>query len=167
MGFFSVHPMGGELPQEIKDQILDFSAEEIINERFLDAEECKRRVENCLYELAENNLDNYSYVLPFLVLEYKIQIKDKALSEKIKNRIGDGGAKLRGYPVFQSHCEHYPKKENEWNHLQSPFDYAVKLYDLWDELLKGTIPFSVVEKDEGLINFINKQFLKKESPVPL
>jgi hypothetical protein len=72
------------------------------------------------------------------------------LSEKIKNRIGDGGAKLRGYHVFQNTSEHYPKKENEWNHLESPFDYAVKLSDLWDDLMKSTFPFSEVEQVDGL-----------------
>jgi hypothetical protein len=147
MGFYSVHPMGGDLPQDIKDQLLDFSEEEIRNEVFLDAKECKRRLENRLYELAENGLGDYSYVLPFLVLEYKIQIEDKVLSEKIKNRIGDGGAKLRGYPVFPNTSEHYPKKENDWNHLESPFDYAVKLSDLWDDLMNGTVPFSAAERN--------------------
>jgi hypothetical protein len=154
MSFFSVHPMSGDVPQDIKDQLLDFSEEEIGNQRYLDAKECKRRLENRLYKLAGNSLDNYSYVLPFLVLEYKIQIENKVLSEKIKNRIGDGGAKLRGYPVFQKNSEHYPKKENEWNHLESPFDYAVKLSDLWDELMKGTVPFTKIEQDGGFINLV-------------
>jgi hypothetical protein len=154
MSFFSVHPMGGDVPQDIKDQLLDFSEEEIRNERFLDVKECKQRLEKRLYELAGNGLDNYSYVLPFLVLEYEIQIEDKVLSEKIKNRIGDGGAKLRGYPVLQKHSEHYPKKENKWNHLESPFDYAVKLSDLWDELMQGTTPFTKVEQVGGFINLV-------------
>jgi hypothetical protein len=154
MCFYSVHPMCGDMPQDIKDQLLDFSEEEIRNKLFLDEKECKRRLESRLYELAENGLGNDSFVLPFLVLEYKIQIDDKALSEKIKNMIGDGGAKLRGYSVFQHTNKHYPKKGNGWNHLESPFDYAVKLYDLWEELMKGTVPFSEVEQGYRLINWV-------------
>jgi hypothetical protein len=97
-----------------------------------------------------------SFVLPFTLIEHEIGVKDKALSDKVKSMIGDGGAYERGYDVPKNTDENYPDKENNWNDLESPFDFAVKLYDLWDGMMEGSVTFDVLENDEGLFSVLAK-----------
>lgn len=125
------------------------------------------RVENTpegvlLHDYEETRfLEDSSFVLPFLVLEHEIQILDFQLSQKVKQMLRDGGAFARDYPIPKGEEKSYPCVENNWNDLQSPFDYARKAHDLWDLIMDGTLPFTALEQAEGLFATIHDYYAKQ------
>jgi len=102
--------------------------------------------------------ENCNFVVPFTLAELEIQVSDELLSRKFKQMIGDGGAANREYDLPELNSKEYPTKENNWNDLQTPFDYARQLYDLWDELMKGTVSFEVLSQDKGLFAAIDEAY---------
>lgn len=198
MGYWSVHPMGGDAPLDHKYRLdaLLFTKEECEDyETVRDKKEYKKRLEANLQKATEidftreanfydftnakiehvegedgrnhisfENLgitpytEDCSFIVPFLVAEHEIKITNQVLSRKLKNMIGDGGAWQREYEIPTKANGSYPTIYNNWNGLQTPYDYAKKLYDLWDGLMEGTIPFSSIEEDKGLGASIKKMF---------
>ena len=99
-------------------------------------------------------LGKMSFVLPFMVVQREIIVKDPKVSATLKEMITDGGASIRGYDVPNKGEKEYPTRANKWNRLKSPFDHAVKLYDLWDLIMSEKIPFSAMESGPGLLEKI-------------
>lgn len=186
MGYWSTHPMGGDTPldyqaeleeiiglsgdeekEEYKEKIMeklqeladvtftrdafhyDFSKAEITQTK--EGMEVKNLV-STPYE------ENCGFVVPFTIAELGIQISDEVLSRKLKNMIGDGGAANREYDIPNKGSKEYPIKENNWNNLETPFDYARQLYDLWDDLMKGNVSFDVLSQDKGLFAAIDEAY---------
>ena len=112
-------------------------------------------------------LEDNSFVLPFLVMEHEIQISDPTLSQKVKSMLRDGGAFARDYPIPKIEEKLYPSVENNWNDLQSPFDYARKAHDLWDMIMDGTLPFTAMEHAEGLFDVIQHYYAKQNQTKPV
>ena len=160
MGYWSKHPMGGDLPLDFKDKIEYelFSKEELDAELYYDKEEFKLRLTEKLKQIKDMDFtggsttypEDGSFVLPFLIVEYEIRIENQILSQQIKRMIKDGGAKGRDYPIPLKGMPGYPTQVNGYNELQSPFDYAIKLYDMWDDLMTGKRSFDEMDEDQGL-----------------
>jgi len=159
MGYWSQHPLGGDDPQ---DQIANF-----IGVLFPDIDDVDELTLNTVQKFILEKIGEISekpmafniydeYILPFLIAEFKIQIKDKGLSEKIKEMIEDAGSYKFGDEVPQNGDDDFPSKENNWNELSSSFDYGRKLYDLWDQLMNGSISFEQYPS-EGIDSF-NEEF---------
>ena len=159
MGYWSTHPMAGDTPLDYRNNI-DFG---IYTEdewyatcedpSLISREEIKNRWEKKLpkfIEIFEGEEKEGSFVLPFEVVAYQIIIKDKNLSERVKNMIGDGGAKDRGYDCPVSN------KENNYNDFKSPNDYACQLRNNWDDLMDGKISFESLEREVSLIETMVK-----------
>lgn len=122
----------------------------------------KQKVEPVFPEIARDLYrcitEDCSFILPFKIVELEMTIKDKSLSQKIKEMIKDGGAYQRAYDIPEKSSENYPKKENNWNNLETPFDYARKLYDLWDDIMLGKLPFDIIENDQGLFASVEEAY---------
>lgn len=153
MGYWGIHPLSGDMPLDAL-YILDiflFTKEEIRNnEKFNDIEYAKRLKDELKIVSEIEYYSGFNFVLPFKIAQLKLKIKDNELSKKIKNMIGDGGAKYRGYSIKESN------KFNGYNNFESPNDYAGQLEDNWDSLMEGTINFDVLKKSKGLIETINE-----------
>jgi hypothetical protein len=57
--------------------------------------------------------------------------------EKIREAAG------RGYTIPSNASKDRPSQKNNWNGPQTPYDHARKLYDLWNGLMDGNIPFGI------------------------
>jgi hypothetical protein len=174
MGYWSAHPMAGDKPLDVEDFILSevFSKREMKKDMHFDETLVKIRLEKnikklypSLQKLVSDGLVQKCsmFVLPFLLAKYKIQIKDKSLSDAFKNIIGDGGAEDRGYP--EEECT--PTKENNYNGFQSPADYAAELYDKWDDLISGALSFdelstSYKERNLRIVQTKIEEILRKD-----
>ena len=150
MGYWSTHPLGGDTPLYYKEEVMFeiFSMEEFYatfdDINAVPREEVVKRFEKKLPKLVklfEGKCKEGSYGLPFSLVAYEITIKDKNLSERVKNMIGDGGAEYRGYDCPVSN------KENNYNEFKSPNDYACQLKDNWDDLMTGKISFKSLERE--------------------
>jgi len=189
MGYWSVHPMGGDAPSDYRYKIVDalFAEEEQEYDLHWNKEVYKIRLEAHLAEVAdlvymqnaihfdftdvsrtkegfdfENVLqtpyvENCSFVVPYEVIAYQIRISDKQLSAKIKEMIGDGGAANRQYQIPKESDHDFPTRENKWNGLQTPFDHARMLHDLWDDIMLGNLSFDAVKEDSGLFAALAQQ----------
>lgn len=159
MGYWSTHPMGGDPPADAECTLraLLFTEEERNEELHWKDEVYKKRLEENLstvlshhFGRSEDGYGYYPFTFPFTIAELGIRVKDPVLSEKIKEMIGDGDASERGYDTPSEGSLEFPTKANGWNGLQSPFDYAIQLRDLWDDLMNGSISFDVLQPDQGL-----------------
>lgn len=130
----------------------------------------KEKVEPFYPQIAENMYrsitEDCSFVLPFKVIEHEVKIEDKKLSKTIKDMIKDGGAYERGYDIPKETEENYPTESNNWNNLESPFDYARKLHDLWEPIMDGEIPFKSMEEDIGLFGTIIEAYEENDGKHP-
>lgn len=170
MGYWSKHPMGGDTPMDAQghmDWILfpedEYGEEELDFDEDLYKKVLIEKIEDLLQAVEDEEDDEHyllhiaPFVIPFTIHEQEIQIKDEIISKKIKALIQDGGASERGYDIPSPTEENYPTIHNNWNALQTPFDYARKLHDLWDGLMDGSIPFKELEQDIGLFATIEKR----------
>jgi len=186
MGYWSTHPMGGDTPLDYQaklEGIIGLSGDEEKEEY---KEEVTKKLQDLAnvnftrdafhYDFSNANItqtkegmevenlvstpykENCNFVVPFTLAELEIQVSDELLSRKFKQMIGDGGAANREYDLPELNSKEYPTKENNWNDLQTPFDYARQLYDLWDELMKGTVSFEVLSQDKGLFAAIDEAY---------
>ena len=162
MGYFDAHPMSGDQPMDIEDIIYStlFTNEESEAELFQNDDILRERLNLKLNECPElfiaqfkKKLKEYGasdeFVLPFLVVQVKIEIQDKFISSLLKEMIKDGGAKERGYPVLTSNVE------NKYNGFTSPNDYACQLRDAWDNLMEGRLSYEELETRKGLLEVLN------------
>lgn len=159
MGFWSSHPMAGDGPLDAKDELdcLLFSEEEIDNNLYLDEDVYKERLLAHLEEAINLDYpDGQTFVLPFTIAELQICITDKRLSDVIKEMIGDGGNLLRGFPPVQAVSSDYKLM---YNNFQTPLDHANYLRDLWDDLMEGNIPFSVLKERGSFLHTILSNFV--------
>lgn len=170
MGYWSEHPLGGDQPTDDKCDL----CQEIFEIKCCDEEDDNDEdsgIENdeCNFILTEESLTKFvknmkddediesdfgCFIIPFLVAEQELRITDKKLSKKIKSLIQDGNAGNRGYDVPYRKSKKFPTKENNYNNLESPFDYARQLYDNWDGLMDGTISFDILGQCPGLFEAI-------------
>lgn len=153
MGYWDTHPMAGDLPMDAEYALTDllFSNEERDAALHHDSTFYKERLTQKAEEASHIDFfEGQNYVLPFKVAELGIRISDKALSEKIKSMIGDGGASDRGYPLADSSAT------NNYNEFVSPYDYACALYDQWDKGMDGEVDLSTIGMSIGLFDKINE-----------
>jgi hypothetical protein len=159
MGYWSKHPMGGDFPRDERLKIVEKACGscKIYDELFSsDIKNDTYHLDEVIKEgLTEKFIDKatrfrysegHKFVLPFVIAEYEIRIKDKKISDKVKAMIGDGGSSIRGYNI---------------NDPDSPGTHAKRLYDLWDDLMEGKVEFSEIYKDPGLLETIAQ---KKSDP---
>lgn len=159
MGFWSAHPMAGDLALDAKDELdcLLFTEEEIDNDLYLDCEIYKSRLLGNLEEAIHLEYPyGQRFVLPFTIAELQLRITDKKTSYLIKDMIGDGGNQLRGYPPIQAVGKDY---KVTYNNFQTPLDYANQLRDLWDDLMEGKVPFTVLKDQGNLFDYIVQNFI--------
>lgn len=180
MGYWSSHPMSGDAPLDFKDNLdyLLFSEEEIEQKVYFNLDVYKERLENRLKEAmkldytrkvtqytfpqSEENgpgnryLEDASFVLPFTVVECQLRILDPVISQTLKEMIKDGGARTRTYSIPEVGSPEYPTRENEYNQLESPFDYAIQLYENWEGLMNGSLSFDDFGVAPGLFDEMNK-----------
>jgi hypothetical protein len=152
MGYWSKHPMGGDMPLDCEanyvfEQI--FTKEELDSDIEMNEENYSPRLIKHLSTIEMNDPD-YAFIIPFRVMEFEIQIEDPELRAKIKEMIGDGGAQERGYNVPEPGDVDFPTAQNGYNSFQSPFDYAQQLRDIWDDVMTGVKPFGEAQPDHGL-----------------
>jgi hypothetical protein len=144
MGYWGVHPMEGDSPlddrfvihEQIEDENEDF--DELSNDVVV------RRLRDrlpAIYEAVMTKVDEGSrFVLPFTIAENRIRIKDAKMSAQIKELIGDGGHAHRGYDPAAA-----------TGTFETPKDFADQLYQNWDQLMDGTLPFNVLKPSLGLL----------------
>jgi len=161
MGYWSEHPMGGDSPMDSQFVIMDvlFTGEEFDNEEIYTYDEIKKRLSEQIekvLEVVKEDLDD-EFVLPFTIAEFEVQIKDKTLSEEIKEMIYDGDNCERGYEY-----DPVPTKENNYTDFDRPICYANQLRDLWDELMENKSKFNELGKNKGLFVIINEQIEKDD-----
>ncbi|AEO93486.1 gp227 [Bacillus phage G] len=156
MGYWGHHPLSGDAPLDALydlDELL-FTPKELLNyELRYNAEEYSKRLKEKLSQaIMIEYYDDHEFVLPFKIVELKIRIEDEILSRKVKNMIKDGGAAYRGYNVNKMKST----KENNYNNLKTPYDFACQLYDLWDSLMSGEISFDTLTNSKGLFETLNE-----------
>lgn len=151
MGYWGKHPLAGDSPQdeicnvisilfpEEEYQELDNLNISLFRERFIE------KVPDFIERLEEMEI-YCTFILPFLVAECEMRIEDIEFSQKLKSCIIDEEEEMEG-GIYVENGSEYPKKENDWNGLQSPFDYARKLYDMWDDLMLGKVSFDEIPKE--------------------
>ena len=168
MGYWDTYPLAGDSPMDSVCDVIrslykskkafekDFYADE--DEEVAAAiRKVAKLLKNALPSLckkAEKMLGEMSFVLPFMVIQREIIVKDPKISATLKEMIADGGASMREYNIPDEGKKGYPTRANKWNRLKSPFDHAVKLYDLWDLIMSEKIPFSAMESRPGLLEKI-------------
>lgn len=149
MGYWSTHPLAGDAPSDVRDRLLGpLDSEEGFHFQ-LPKEQVgawiSEHLPGLLAQIESEEAPEDFFVLPFIVAEHRVRIADAALSEKIREMIGDGGAKARGYEEAST-----ASAENNWNGFAEPGDYAAQLYALWPELMAGTVPFEAIGRERGL-----------------
>jgi hypothetical protein len=165
MGYWSTHPMGGDGPLDDQDKLIDYITIKCFKPNI------KRKFDTMHYQhkdyeklnkkyityITENlpelityceELEN-SFVLPYLIAEYKIQIKDKELSNAVKSLIYDGGGAERGY---------------DEDDTDSPQAHAQHLRNCWDGLMAGTKAFTEDLFDGGLFAAIFRNIEDNDKP---
>ncbi len=158
MGYWDVHPMAGDDPLDALG-VIDFylfSKEEYFLYNFNDPDNLaeflgiyRKRLLSQLHEAPHLEFPKeQTFVLPYIVCEFQIQIRDEVLSQRIKRMIRDGGASFRGYRLLKS------TKENSYNHFQSPYDYACQLRDLWGDLMSGEVRFDELAHQRSFFEVI-------------
>lgn len=150
MGYWNVHPLAGDIPnnKKLEIDVLLFSQKELVKCFDIDDELYRNRLIQHLEQVSNINLNTFSFILPFLVAQYHIKVSNNILSQKLKRMIGDGGAVERGFVIPSKKSSAYPRKENNWNNFLSPFDYAVQLRDYWNDIMIEKKGFNDLWKKE-------------------
>jgi hypothetical protein len=148
MGYWSAHPMGGDTPSEIEDELLHaISNNSDISGIF------KNRDIDKLKEFIEGVLDEYSFVAPYVFKDLFLSMGDyEPFIQYMNDLLGDGGEGERDY-----------EDEDE----DSPNNYVIifknNSKELWSEILAINPDCKVcIEVDEHGSAFYNTRVLLDE-----
>jgi hypothetical protein len=154
MGYWLIHPLGGDHPMKLHRVITDslFTEEEYDNCVDTNDQEYAKRllanIEDVVKLVAKFDFESEQFILPFLIAKYKVQINEKDLSDRIKEMIGDGGNAFREYDE-----DPIPMKDNNYTDFDRPISYANQLRDLWDDLIENG-RYNELQRSTGLIEAI-------------
>jgi hypothetical protein len=150
MGYWDKHPMAGDSPMDYEGDLLY----EVKLNYESTPQEFEAKLPQLVQQGSRRKYKKNAFVLPFMVVDRGIKVTDPELSAKLKSFIQDGGAAERGYPVYSPAQSQYPTEQNNWNDFQSPQDYAVQLYDLWDDIMSGKRQIEELGRLRGLFEVI-------------
>jgi hypothetical protein len=152
MGYWSHHPMGGDTPLDFKDNLLSrYDNVEDENKEYFyfdrPIEEIKFFIERDLKELLEKSIRDKNFSLPWIIIEYNIDVPEE-FREPIKKLIGCD---------IENINEEQPTKENNWNDFKSPLCFCEQLKFYWNDIMNKTIKSDdVLEDNIGLVETIFK-----------
>lgn len=146
MGYWDDHPMAGDTPLDVKgdleNKLTSLLPEPTTFDRW-EEDPCETlltedsiRTLLILMDLGEwEAYENHNFVIPFLMVQFRITTQDEELSERLREMIGDGGAAYRGYPK---------------NYHEGPEPYAKALYNAWPKLMSGELSMESFDNCRGL-----------------
>ena|ERR1035437_502463 len=152
MGSWSSHPMGNDSALDGELYILEEAG--LFDPKKPNAKYTGKFTEKDIPKLLEGikklkrrkDTKDLVYVLPWLIHEKQIKIKDKTLSRKVKELI-----------LLTPERSIRPKKGEK-----STSVYTKNLYKNWDKMMSGEVSFNAVTQDEGLITKMMAAERKKE-----
>jgi len=167
MDYWDEHPLGGDYPSNIRDQILSetpglnkelfktlkkynkkyyFELDPIIFKNLL-----TRYIEIIINYVQENIDENMWFVVPFIIAENGCEISNPDFSKELFDMIKDGNAEGRNYNIKSSNIR------NNYNNFESPYDYACHLKDNWNLLMNGSYQ-ATIKPSKGLFEKIEESY---------
>jgi disulfide oxidoreductase YuzD len=148
MGYWDTHPMCGDRPMDIRDELLGRFDDEENDMFYFEVDNIKELIQSNIDELIGQAIEEENFTLPFIVVDNKIILNDEQI-EKVFPLICDGGGYHRGYEQ-----EIVSTLENNWNNFQCPQDYCDQLRYYFKEIAKGILTCDVLNQSKGLIDTI-------------
>ena len=150
MGYWSVHPMGGDTPMDLEYDLLGRynrdNGETCYYE--LEHDELAALIKKDLKILIEDAETHGNFTLPFIIVNSGIKSTTRQ-ARALKRLIGDGGNGDRGYESGKR-----ATLANNWNNLARPIDYCDQLRYYFNGIVSGKVDKNVLERCKGLLETI-------------
>jgi len=152
MGYWSEHPMGGDTPMDMRDELLG-RYDDYNNgpEYYFERDDLKTLIERDIDAIvAQAEKDKANHALPFIIVENGVSLR-KDLITRVKNMIMDGNGCERGY-----HQKRKATPQNGWNGLKCPQDYCDQLRFYFRDISAGKVGADVLKECKGLLQTIGE-----------